>query len=362
MIRASATLPLFALTILSSCSDPRSPAEVPDQWLVSAESALTLTDSSAGPGHEFNGISSGMRLPDGRILVANAGIPELTLFDSTGAFLRAVGRKGQGPGEWAGTLALWPWAADSFAVYDAGVQRWTILGPDLTVARTATAPDSAFATPTWLYRGAIVRDLPGRATPAWVAAALDSVRARDPNYTHPLHALRDATGALWIESSDRLGSWTVYTGPGTPAGAVSLPAGLTPLEIGQGYVLALSRDSLDLEQVSLYALSRPAASAAAAATTDTTAVSLPRDAAVRKALIGLVMAQEMYYATHMSYAAQADSLRLPDGFDSPLFILGADSRHWAAIAVNPATGATCGISIGWPAPVGWVEGEALCGR
>lgn len=347
------------LTLLSACTDPRPPADAAEQWLLASTPALVFTDSAAGPGHEFNGISSGMRLPDGRILVANAGIPELTLFDSTGTFLGAVGRKGQGPGEWAGTLALWPWAADSFAVYDAGVQRWTILGPDLTVARTATAPDSAFATPTWLYRGAIVRDLPGRATPAWVAAVLDSARARDPDYTHPLHALRDATGALWIESSDRPGSWAVYTGPGAPAGAVSLPTGLTPLEVGADYILALSRDSLDLEQVSLYALTRPAASAAAA---DTTAIALPRDADVRKALIGLVMAQEMYYATHMSYAAHADSLTLRQPFAYPLFILGADARHWAAIAVNPATGATCGISIGWPAPLGWVEGEAFCGR
>lgn len=115
--------------------------------------ALALTDSSAGPGHEFNGISSVTLLPDGRILVANADIPELALFDSAGAFLGAVGRRGQGPGEWAGTLALWPWAADSIAVYDAGVQRWTVLTPSLAPARTAPTPDSTFPIPTWEAAG-----------------------------------------------------------------------------------------------------------------------------------------------------------------------------------------------------------------
>lgn len=89
--------------VLTACSSPASRSSAAATRSLADVSTLLLTDSSAGPGHESNGISSALRHPDGRILLANAGNPELTLFDPAGAFLGAVGRKGQWPGEWSGT-------------------------------------------------------------------------------------------------------------------------------------------------------------------------------------------------------------------------------------------------------------------
>lgn len=88
---------------LVACGSDRPAPEPPTERLIADTPSQVLTDSSAGPGHELNGISSALRLSDGRILLANAGIPELTLCDAAGGFPGAVGRKGQGPGEWSGT-------------------------------------------------------------------------------------------------------------------------------------------------------------------------------------------------------------------------------------------------------------------
>lgn len=345
---------LLIVTVSCTFSD-RLPSSAPT-WTIVVEPSLTLSDV----GHEFNGISSAIRLADGRMLVANAGIPELALFDSGGGFLRAVGRKGQGPGEWNGAIAVFPWHSDSVAVYDASAQRWTVLAPDLSLARTALASDPSFLNPTWLYRGTVVQDIPTRPIPVWITAVLDSARLSDPGYTRIFRALRDSRGALWLNHTADSTRWTIFTVRGVSTGTATLPTGLTPLEIGPTWILALARDSLDLERVTLHQFTSPAG--ARPATADTSNAVLPSDPVLEEILPRLIMAQELFYAGHARYTTHPDSLELGTPFESPLHILGADKAHWAGVAVNPATGATCGTAIGWPAPLGWIEGAPFCGR
>jgi hypothetical protein len=55
------------------------------------------------PHHEFPGpVSSAVRLSDGRIVVAAWATTELRVFDSTGQWVRDLGRRGSGPGEFEG--------------------------------------------------------------------------------------------------------------------------------------------------------------------------------------------------------------------------------------------------------------------
>ena len=85
-------------------------------------------------------------------------------------------------------------------------------------------------------------------------------------------------------------------------------------------------------------------------------------AALLAAFPNLLMAQELYYSSHAKYTANVDSLRLNPPFPYLLFFLGGDSHGWSAVAVRPATGASCGISVGSPAPLGWLDGTPFCGR
>ena len=58
------------------------------------------------------------KLPDGRIVVANAGSHELRVFDASGTHLASWGRQGEGPGEFARLYQVAPWPGDSVLAWD----------------------------------------------------------------------------------------------------------------------------------------------------------------------------------------------------------------------------------------------------
>ena len=359
MRRAKVTAVWLALTALTTCTRSRSAETIGPAWAVADRASVSITDSAAPPGHELNGVSSARRLPDHAILVANAGAFELALFDSTGRFQRAIGRKGRGPGEFQGPISVFAWRADSLTVYDPATLRWTILGPALATSRSIPAPNSTILQPTWLYQGAVVNDGVIDPVPGWVLAILDSLRRQDPEFGKLMHARRDDLGALWVRDSLNKGKWAVYADSGLPAATVLLPSGLEPLHIGEDFVLGIVYDSLGVEELRSYTLHRPNPYSKPRTLTS---APLPSDPAILAAFRGLLMAQEMYYSSHAKYAAQADSLRLTTPFPAHLFLLEGDARHWSAIAVHRETGATCGLSVGWPSPLGWLDGTPFCGR
>jgi hypothetical protein len=63
-----------------------------NEWHIS--DAVTRFD-----GVEFAGIAGAVRLPNGTTVVAEENGPRLHFFDTTGALVRSVGRRGDGPGE-----------------------------------------------------------------------------------------------------------------------------------------------------------------------------------------------------------------------------------------------------------------------
>lgn len=350
-------LPTLAFVV--ACARSRETSADRPVWEVSTQPTLVIADSANPRGHEFNGISSARRLGDRRILVANAGGPELVLYDSAGRYQRAVGRKGEGPGEFQGPISVFGWRSDSLVVYDPAVLRWTILDPVLVAARTVPVPSPDFLQPTWLYRGAIVVDGVNDPAPAWVLSVLDSVRKADPGYARLIRAWHDDVGALWIRDSLNIQRWLVYTHAGPPTAKVVLPPKFEPLEIGEDFVLGLTQDSLGVEEVRAHSLQRPKGSAPAR---DLTPIQVPRELAMLQSFRDVLIAQEVHYSSHGSYTANLDSLKLNSQFPGRLFLVAGDSRHWAGVSVRPETGVTCGLSVGWPAPLGWLDGTPFCGR
>ena len=56
--------------------------------------------------YQFAGIASVVRLADGSLVVSDRGSGEVRVFDETGSFVKAIGRKGDGPGEFGAAPVL----------------------------------------------------------------------------------------------------------------------------------------------------------------------------------------------------------------------------------------------------------------
>ena len=136
---------LILLTFLGACSvDDRppdgpfhrdsagirivdNPAEGADlRWRVSAQPLVDIGGSSADENDALFQVVSAARLSDGQLVVANGGTYELRYYDSQGAFLRTVGRRGGGPGEFQSLGWMRRLADDSLITYDLRQLRFSI--------------------------------------------------------------------------------------------------------------------------------------------------------------------------------------------------------------------------------------------
>ena len=114
----------------------------------------------------------------------------------------------------------------------------------------------------------------------------------------------------------------------------------------------------------MHRLDRPPGSVSSATVAESQAPAAAAAAAeqppLARELVKMVVAQEWYYADHARYADVADSLRARIEGGGRLYILYADDRHWAGVAVMPGTGLTCGMAVGYPTPASWQEGVPVC--
>jgi hypothetical protein len=104
---------------------------------------------------QFTQIVGATRLADGSIVVADRGSAEIRTFDASGRFIRKVGRKGQGPGEFSDLADVRALGRDSLVAWDA-FGRFTIIAPNGNVARTFTVHGGpASERAVGLVRGAL---------------------------------------------------------------------------------------------------------------------------------------------------------------------------------------------------------------
>jgi hypothetical protein len=79
----------------------------------------------------------------GRFFVISQNREKVTVFDATGKFLRELGKRGAGPGEWIRLSNIAIGRADSILVVET-TGRLTVLAPTFTYARSAQLPLRAF--------------------------------------------------------------------------------------------------------------------------------------------------------------------------------------------------------------------------
>lgn len=96
------------------------------------------------------GAVAGAILHAGFIAVADRSAREVRLYDGAGRFVRSMGRRGSGPGEFRSLTSVWRLAGDTLLVWDAELQRATrlttgghltaTLTPDLEGAQSVLPP------------------------------------------------------------------------------------------------------------------------------------------------------------------------------------------------------------------------------
>jgi hypothetical protein len=105
-------------------------------WVVDSV-PLTRVGGTTGAGAgDLAVVVGAMRQSDGTIVVADQGASQLKYFTRDGALRAAVGRKGEGPGEFRYLASLWACGGDSAFVEDIGARRVHVYDPAGTLART----------------------------------------------------------------------------------------------------------------------------------------------------------------------------------------------------------------------------------
>jgi hypothetical protein len=127
--------------------NPAAPAMLAE-WSVSAQPEIDLGGPDAPEDEALFRVVSAYRLSDGRIIVADGGSTSLKVFGPAGDLMGAIGRPGEGPGEFRGLnhVALLP--GDSIAVWDFSQARLTVfdaagvVGREVRIGATPASPRS----------------------------------------------------------------------------------------------------------------------------------------------------------------------------------------------------------------------------
>ncbi len=96
----------------------------PAEWKLSTQPHVSI-GGEGDPHTEFQRIGGVTRAPTGEIVVVNSGSYELRVFDAAGKYLRSLGRRGAGPGEFQSVYWIGR-SADSLFLYDFSGRRITI--------------------------------------------------------------------------------------------------------------------------------------------------------------------------------------------------------------------------------------------
>ncbi|MBL8961552.1 MAG: hypothetical protein JNJ98_16955, partial [Gemmatimonadetes bacterium] len=86
-------------------------------WSVGSQPLVRIGGAGGTGPTELAQVLGVARLRDGRVVIADGGSTELRVFAPDGSFLRSIGRKGLGPGEFDGILFMLR-SHDTLVVHD----------------------------------------------------------------------------------------------------------------------------------------------------------------------------------------------------------------------------------------------------
>jgi hypothetical protein len=107
-------------------------------WRVAPEPVLSIGTLEGEWTDQLFGVREAMRLPDGRIAIANAGTEEIRIYGPDGSFLNVFGGDGEGPGEFQGLSLVGILPGDTLVAVGRRSQRITLVHPEEGFIRTVT--------------------------------------------------------------------------------------------------------------------------------------------------------------------------------------------------------------------------------
>lgn len=109
-------------------------------WRVDTTPMVSIGVVEGPAEYRFSGIAGVLRLADGRIAVADNDSHQIRFYDTSGKFLIAVGRQGEGPGEFRIMNFLRRFRGDSLIVGDFPLRRLTIFSQNGALGRVVPGP------------------------------------------------------------------------------------------------------------------------------------------------------------------------------------------------------------------------------
>lgn len=340
----------------------------PATWTLSDEPLLEIGVVDGEKPYQLHQVRSSTRLPDGRIVVANAGSGELRFYGAAGVFLGAQGARGDGPGDWRTLDRVRPLNGDTLLVIDGRLRRNGLVD-GVTREYLGALPwrdDLLFPADEFLQQNLVVHAPlpPERRGVVTRALALSGEYGREGGG----RALATSTAYLWVAGDPHPGAegttWRVYDLEGRRLAAVTTPPRFVVHDVGPAWVLGVWTDDLDVQHVRLYGLDGPdpgasrsklarAAAASDARPPDLATVGPSTYPEVAGTLDILKRMQEIYYSTHYRYSFSLDSLiasmpegsvEVPDGLR--VAILEAHGSGWMGSVLEEATGGGCTVRYG----------------
>lgn len=130
----------------------------------------------AGP---LEALWAASRDSEGRLWASFSAAELVHVYDTDGRTLARVGRRGSGPGEYRAVLAVVP-IADSVALFDQGLNRITVVGPDLRASRSLP------------FSGQVLRGV----ALEWPRVAVNALVPTASSVGYPFHIINIETGEV----------------------------------------------------------------------------------------------------------------------------------------------------------------------
>jgi hypothetical protein len=107
-----------------------------DEWQVSPDPELSIGTFEGDAVYELFQVQGAVRLPDGTIIVLNAGTNELRSYDGDGRHRWSVGGEGEGPGEFRIPTDIYVLGSDTIMVWDLQLRRMSVFHRDGSSVRS----------------------------------------------------------------------------------------------------------------------------------------------------------------------------------------------------------------------------------
>ena len=98
-------------------------------WTLGAAPSVEIGVVEGAPEYQLGTVMGALRLASGEIAISNAASQEVRFYDPAGAYLRSVGRRGGGPGEFKGLGPIQVLQGDSLFAFDILQQRLSVFSP-----------------------------------------------------------------------------------------------------------------------------------------------------------------------------------------------------------------------------------------